>query len=99
MTVDEVADSVERERSTAYRAIQRLVEAGTIHPLDISNAPPMWEAVSIGHHHHFYCTKCQQVYKIPKRVPKLDTLVPAGFTMSDHSITIYGICAECGKAP
>jgi predicted transcriptional regulator len=30
LTVDEVADRVDRERSTAYRAVQRLLEAGFI---------------------------------------------------------------------
>jgi predicted transcriptional regulator len=30
LTVDEVADAVERERSTAYRAVQRLLKAGFI---------------------------------------------------------------------
>ncbi|ELZ82186.1 MULTISPECIES: helix-turn-helix domain-containing protein [Haloferax] len=30
MTVDEVAEAVERERSTAYRAIQRLLQSGLI---------------------------------------------------------------------
>ena len=30
MTVDEVAEAVERERSTAYRSIQRLLQAGLI---------------------------------------------------------------------
>ncbi|MFC7229917.1 BlaI/MecI/CopY family transcriptional regulator [Salinirubellus salinus] len=30
LTVDEVAEGVDRERSTAYRAVQRLLEAGFI---------------------------------------------------------------------
>jgi len=30
LTVDEIADAVERERSTAYRSIQRLVQAGFV---------------------------------------------------------------------
>ncbi|WP_435345821.1 helix-turn-helix domain-containing protein [Haloarchaeobius sp. HRN-SO-5] len=30
MTVDEIADAIERERSTAYRSIQRLVQAGFV---------------------------------------------------------------------
>ncbi|MFB6149964.1 MAG: helix-turn-helix domain-containing protein [Halobacteriales archaeon] len=30
LTVDEVADAVDRERSTAYRSIQRLMEAGFV---------------------------------------------------------------------
>ncbi|QCD67295.1 MULTISPECIES: helix-turn-helix domain-containing protein [Halomicrobium] len=30
LTVDEIADAVDRERSTAYRAVQRLLQAGFI---------------------------------------------------------------------
>ena len=30
LTVDEIADAVNRERSTAYRSIQRLLEAGLV---------------------------------------------------------------------
>jgi len=30
LTVDEIADEVDRERSTAYRAVQRLLQAGFI---------------------------------------------------------------------
>ncbi|MFB6080294.1 MAG: helix-turn-helix domain-containing protein [Haloferacaceae archaeon] len=30
LTVDEIAEAVDRERSTAYRAVQRLLEAGFI---------------------------------------------------------------------
>jgi len=30
LTVDEIADQVDRERSTAYRAVQRLLQAGFI---------------------------------------------------------------------
>ncbi|MFB6138339.1 MAG: helix-turn-helix domain-containing protein [Halobacteriaceae archaeon] len=30
LTVDEIADAVERERSTAYRAVQRLLQTGFI---------------------------------------------------------------------
>ncbi|CAI50153.1 TrmB family transcription regulator [Natronomonas pharaonis DSM 2160] len=30
MTVDEIADAVDRERSTAYRSVQRLVQSGFV---------------------------------------------------------------------
>ncbi len=30
MTVDEVASRIDRERSTAYRSVQRLIEAGVV---------------------------------------------------------------------
>ena len=30
LTVDEIADAVERERSTAYRSVQRLLQSGFI---------------------------------------------------------------------
>ncbi|WP_158059664.1 helix-turn-helix domain-containing protein [Halorussus halophilus] len=36
LTIDEVAETVERERSTAYRAIQRLLQAGFIQKKQIN---------------------------------------------------------------
>ena len=36
LTVDEVADRVDRERSTAYRSIQRLLETGVIEKAQVN---------------------------------------------------------------
>ncbi|CAN5492747.1 Fur family transcriptional regulator [soil metagenome] len=81
--------------ATVYRAIGRLTEAGLLRSIEITNAPPMYEAVLTGHHHHFYCTECGKVYEIKKCVSTLGTLIPKGFRMKDHTITLYGECAKC----
>lgn len=81
--------------ATVYRAINRLVELDLIHRLEIIDAEPMWEAASIGHHHHFFCTECHRIFKIGRCVPKLETLVPPGFHMKTHTITLYGECRNC----
>ena len=46
LTVDEVADRVGRERSTAYRSIQRLFERGLVEQEQINDAQ--------GGYHHVY---------------------------------------------
>ena len=49
LTVDEVAEGVDRERSTAYRAIQRLVNAGFVQKEQVNYQQG-------GYYHVFYPT-------------------------------------------
>jgi Fur family ferric uptake transcriptional regulator len=85
--------------ATVYRGLKKLVEAGLLRSVVIANETPMFEAVRRrGHHHHFYCSRCGSVFEIPRCVKGLETIVPAGFTMEDHVITLYGVCAECHAA-
>jgi predicted transcriptional regulator len=46
LTVDEIADAVERERSTAYRAVQRLLDAGIVEQSQVNYEQ--------GGYHHVY---------------------------------------------
>lgn len=81
--------------ATLYRALGRLVELGHLRGIEIQNAPQMYESAKLGHHHHFYCTKCGKVFEIPKCVHNISSLVPPGFSMTNHTITIYGECPAC----
>ena len=49
LTVDEIADRVDRERSTAYRAIQRLVQSGLVQKEQVNYDQG-------GYYHVFYPT-------------------------------------------
>jgi predicted transcriptional regulator len=46
LTVDEIADAVERERSTAYRSVQRLLSAGLVQKEQVNYEQ--------GGYHHVY---------------------------------------------
>ena len=54
LTVDEVADRVDRERSTAYRAVQRLLNAGFIQKEQVNYDQG-------GYYHVYYPTEAAQV--------------------------------------
>lgn len=83
--------------ATVYRALKKLADAGLLRSVVIANETPMFEAVRARrhHHHHFYCSRCGNVFEIPRCVNDLGAIVPPGFTMEDHVITIYGVCADC----
>ena len=54
LTIDEVAEAVERERSTAYRAIQRLLQAGFIQKEQVNYEQG-------GYYHVYYPTDPSQI--------------------------------------
>ncbi|MGF1573890.1 MAG: Fur family transcriptional regulator [Sumerlaeia bacterium] len=81
--------------ATLYRALGRLVELGHLRGIEIQNAPQMYESSKLGHHHHFYCYGCGNVFDIPKCVHNISSMVPEGFVMKDHTIIIYGECPKC----
>lgn len=84
--------------ATVYRAIQKLLAEGLLRHVEIADAPQLYESTEKPHHHHFYCNRCGQVFEIKACPPKLDALVPEGFKMLDHSITLYGKCRKCREA-
>jgi len=94
----EMAGQDQMGLATVYRALKKLIEYGEIRPVKIKDAPPMYMAESNGHRHHFYCTKCHEVFEIHRCVSDLNALVPDGFELRDHSITLYGKCEICKKS-
>jgi Fur family ferric uptake transcriptional regulator len=81
--------------ATVYRAIKLLIEHKLLRGVEIMGEIATYEATGTGHHHHFYCTECCKVYEVKKCVPKLEKLVPKGFQLTDHTITLYGLCSDC----
>ncbi len=60
-----------------------------------------------GHHHHLVCSACGRVTAVvPSNTLKEfmnqhleDMASSEGFLVRSHRIDIYGVCAECQKAP
>jgi Fur family ferric uptake transcriptional regulator len=52
-----------------------------------------------GHHHHFQCRRCQRVFEVDACPGNLAALAPAGFTVEDHDLTLYGSCRDCVARP
>lgn len=102
MTPDEVLASARRAvpslgMATVYRALRALLGAGEIAAVALPGEPARYEArrAAERHHHHFRCDRCARVYDLDGCAHGLARLLPAGFRMRGHDITIFGTCAGC----
>lgn len=50
------------------------------------------------HHHHFHCNRCDRVYPLHACPGSMQDLVPKGFVVEAHEITLSGLCAACRGA-
>jgi Fur family ferric uptake transcriptional regulator len=59
---------------------------------------PRYEIHGKPHHHHFRCRQCDRVYEVPGCVGSLNEIVPPGFTLENHELVLYGLCADCSPS-
>ena len=85
-------------RTTVYRVLETLVEAGVAgkasHPGAASRFDPVTER-----HHHLACVGCDKL--IDLQAPSLDRLTlprPRGFRVLDYTIQFKGLCAACRQS-
>lgn len=81
--------------ATVYRNINALLEDGSIIKVELPGQPALYESAGLTHHHHFQCTSCGRTFDINGCPGNLATLLPEGFRLDAHDITLYGACAEC----
>jgi Fur family ferric uptake transcriptional regulator len=85
--------------ATVYRTIKALREEGGISVVELPGEEPRYEPIGLGHHHHFRCRSCEQTFDLevcPVGIPTGTTL-PGGYSVEDHSLTLYGRCSACVK--
>lgn len=81
--------------ATVYRALNEMVEEGSLRPVDLPGQSPRYEKSGLHHHHHFHCNVCDRVYDMDGCFLKSDIQLPAGFIVEDHDITLTGRCPDC----
>ena len=85
--------------ATVYRALTDLSQASEADTLTSDVGEVLYRACAATHHHHLMCRKCGLTIEFEaKPLEKwADELVAKhGFTASDHTIEISGLCASCG---
>jgi len=80
--------------ATVYRTLKALVQQESLQIVELPGENPRFEFAH-GHHHHFCCKACHRVFDIHACPGDFNTMVPPGFKVSDHEVTLYGRCAEC----
>ncbi len=84
--------------ATVYRALQSMVEAGTVDMLRTDEGEAVYRACSHHHHHHLVCRECGRTVEVEgPAVEKWTDRVAAehGFTDVTHTLEIFGTCADC----
>jgi Fur family transcriptional regulator, ferric uptake regulator len=85
--------------ATIYRTLKLLQEGGQVQAVILPSGESRFETSEHGHHEHFQCRKCNQVFDVhtcPLNLPRNATL-PGGFVVEDHELTLYGTCPDCVK--
>ena len=102
LSIDELHDLASQTINTlglrtVYRAVRRLEESGEIASVPVPGSADRYELASVAstHHHHFHCTRCDRYFDIHGCPGGLKKLVPEGFKMEDHDLTLSGLCAAC----
>jgi Fur family ferric uptake transcriptional regulator len=101
LTVPEILERAQKTLpglgiATVYRAIKLLLEDRKIQPVILPSGETRYESSNLGHHHHFHCRACGEVYDLqdcPVSAPS--GRYKDGFIVEDHELTLYGICASC----
>jgi Fur family ferric uptake transcriptional regulator len=101
MSPQEVLDEARRQvpelsPATVYRNLKALADAGELHPVTLPGESPRYELASAArvHHHHFQCRVCDKVFDLHGCGIDLRGMLPPGFVLQGHEITLYGRCGE-----
>jgi Fur family ferric uptake transcriptional regulator len=81
--------------ATVYRNIKQLAEAGEVQSVELPGEPTRYELSGHAHHHHFRCTQCNRVFDVHGCPGDMQQIVPPGFKVMRHELTLYGTCGDC----
>ncbi len=81
--------------STVYRTIKTLIEEEKVSQTELPGEKSCYEIRKKEHHHYFLCDSCNKIYFINQCPKGLADIVPKGFRVLGHSITLNGFCLEC----
>jgi Fur family ferric uptake transcriptional regulator len=84
--------------ATVYRVLTQFEEASLVVRHNFEGGHSVFELDHGRHHDHLVCVKCGRVEEFVDPVieeRQQDIAEKAGYTITDHSLNIYGICGTC----
>jgi Fur family ferric uptake transcriptional regulator len=90
-------------RSTVYRVLNLLEEAGLIRKVARQNDKDVYEHdYGYAQHDHFICQKCGELIEFSnERIRAIVEEIAAehGFRLSHHRLEAHGVCRNCSSPP
>ncbi len=84
--------------ATVYRVLTQFETAGLVERHHFEGGHSMFELAEGDHHDHILCVKCGRVDEfLDETIEQRQKQIArdAGYEITDHSLYIYGICADC----
>ncbi len=90
------------DRTTLYRTLKTFEEKGMIHNIKDGTESVKYamceadckDGIHYDMHLHFYCTKCKELFCLPKtEMPQVN--LPKNFQLEEVSLVARGICNTC----
>jgi Fur family ferric uptake transcriptional regulator len=100
LSTQEVLECARKYRSnigiaTVYRTLKILIDCRWLTTIRLPGEPPRYEMADKPHHHHFHCNRCGRVYEVPGSDKALAQMIPTGFILETHDLSLRGLCAAC----
>lgn len=86
--------------ATVYRVLTQFEAAGLVTRHHFEGGHSIFEVNQGDHHDHLVCLKCNKVVEFVDPViegRQKAIAAEQGFTLTDHNLYLYGICASCGS--
>jgi len=86
---------------TVYRVLTQFESAGLVNRHHFEGTQSVFELDQGAHHDHLLCVKCGHIEEfIDETIEERQRIIAKrfGFTMTDHNLYIYGVCAKCDKS-
>ena len=87
--------------ATVYRVLTQFEAAGLISRHYFEGGASVFELTRVEHHDHLVCVECSRVEEFfDEIIEQRQQMIAkkAQFKMTDHALTIYGLCSGCNKA-
>ncbi len=90
-------------QATVYRTMKLLTDCGLANPRHFRDGQTRYEMADghNEHHDHLICTSCGKIIEfVDTRIEELQEQVANehGFSVTDHKMELYGLCAVCRKS-
>lgn len=84
--------------ATVYRVLTQFEAAGLVKRHNFEEGHSIFELIQGDHHDHLVCIKCGSVDEFVDEIIEQRQKVvaeQAGYQITDHNLTIYGVCSKC----
>lgn len=87
--------------TTIYRVLAELEASSEADSLTLEDGETKYRACGSHHHHHLVCTRCGRAAEFD--LPGFESATQQiakdhGFSSVQHTVELFGICADCGVA-